>query len=496
MGRESRGFALTRRRSLTLPNVPSKINDPVSLPDSRDAMELTANEAWVKIRASAQAVLPEQTYRTWLASTESVSLSDDTLVVSAPTKFAVEWVEDKYGKLLRDIAERELGSPLQLRFEHQGGEERIDFPEIGEAPLAGIGAIAPLMDPQAEPPPASAALNSRYTFERFVIGRNNELAAATSDRVAAAPATAYNPLFIWGGTGLGKTHLMHAIGNAILLGFPDRQVAYVPSEQFTNEMIDAIKTGQTALFRERYRRIDVLLVDDVHFIANKEGTQEEFFHTFNALYDAKKQIVIASDRPPQEIPGLQERLVSRFEWGLVTDIQPPDLETRSAILRRKAGEDGIEIDDDVIDYVARNRRTSVRQLEGALIKLLAFSSLTRREITLEMARDALGPEIAVGAEDALVSPEQVRTRTADAWGVSVEALMSKRRNRTITVPRQVAMYLIKTNLDLPYSDIGDLFGGRDHSTVIHSVNKVEADMASDARFRSRVRHLQQELFGR
>ena len=351
--------------------------------------------------------------------------------------------------------------------------------------------------PPAEPPPASAALNERYTFERFVIGGNNELAAATCDRVAAAPATAYNPLFIWGGTGLGKTHLMHAIGNAILKGMPERRVAYVPSEQFTNEMIDAIKTGQTALFRERYRRIDVLLVDDVHFIANKEGTQEEFFHTFNALYDAKKQIVIASDRAPQEIPGLQERLVSRFEWGLVTDIQPPDLETRSAILRKKAGEDGIEIDDDVIEYVARNRRTSVRQLEGALIKLLAFSSLTRRDITLEMAQDALGPEIAASGDDLVaVSPERVRARAAESWGVSVEALISKRRKRTMTVPRQVAMYLIKTHLDLPYSDIGDLFGGRDHSTVIHSVNKVEADMASDTRFRTRVRQLQEELFRR
>jgi chromosomal replication initiator protein len=462
-------------------------------------MELTATEAWTRIRASAQTVLPEQTYRTWLASTEAVSLSDDMLVVSAPTKFAVEWVEDKYGQLLRDIAEREIGAPLVLRFEHQGGDERLEFPEIGAggdgagsaAVPAGTAAGAP---PAAEARSAATALNERYTFERFVIGGNNELAAAACQRVASAPATAYNPLFIWGGTGLGKTHLMHAVGHAILDRFPDREVAYVPSEGFTNEMIDAIKTGRTAHFRERYRRIDVLLVDDVHFIANKEGTQEEFFHTFNALYDAQKQIVITSDRPPQEIPGLQERLVSRFEWGLVTDIQPPDLETRSAILRKKAGEDGIEIGDDVIEYVARNRRTSVRQLEGALIKLLAFSSLTRRDISLEMARDALGPESRTEDAPVQVSPESVRSRVAEVWGVSVDSLTSKRRNRAVTVPRQVAMYLIKMNIDLPYSDIGDLFGGRDHSTVIHSVNKVEADMAADGGFRARVLQLQEELF--
>ncbi len=463
-------------------------------------MELTANEVWTRIRASAQAVLPEQTYRTWLASTEAVSLSDDTLVVSAPTKFAVEWVEDKYGDLLRELAEREIGRSMRLRFQHQGADGRLEFPEIQTSPADVPPSPSPPATPragQAEAAPVARApttLNERYTFARFVVGGNNELAAAACQRVASAPAAAYNPLFIWGGTGLGKTHLMHAVGHAILERYPGREVAYVPSEQFTNEMIAAIQSGRTSQFRDRYRRMDVLLIDDVHFIGNKEGTQEEFFHTFNALYDAHKQIVLTSDRPPQDIPGLQERLVSRFEWGLVTDIQPPDLETRSAILRMKAAEDGIEIDDDVIEFVARNRRTSVRQLEGALIKLLAFSSLTHREITLEMAADALGPDNDRTAPSARPSPEQVRSRTAEYWGVTVEALTSKRRNRTITVPRQVAMYLIKMHLDLPYSDIGHLFGGRDHSTVIHSVNKVEAEMAADAGFRHRVRQLQRELF--
>ena len=458
-------------------------------------MELTAEEVWSRITDAAREVLPEQTFRTWLSSTEAIALSDDTLVVGAPTKFAVEWIEDKYGTLLRELAERQLGRDLDLTLEHRGDQGRLSFPEIGaeetEAPPREEAEDSPGEQGAGE----RGGLNDRYTFERFVVGSNNQLAAAACQRVANAPAQAYNPLFIYGDTGLGKTHLMHAIGHAILDDDPQRRVAYIPSEQFTNEMIAAIQSGRTAQFRQRYRKIDVLLVDDVHFLGNKEGTQEEFFHTFNSLYDAQRQIVITSDRPPQEIPGLQERLVSRFEWGLVTDIKPPDFETRVAILQKKAAEDRLVIDDEVIEYIARNRRTSVRQLEGAVIKLLAYSSLTRREISLELAREALGADGAGDAEEAdePPSPEEIRRRTAEAWDVTVDGLTSRRRTRNLTVPRQVAMYLIKTLLDLPYTEIGDLFGGRDHSTVIHSVNKVEADMAGDSEFREKVRRLQEEL---
>jgi chromosomal replication initiator protein len=460
-------------------------------------MELTAAEVWSSIIDAARELLPEQTFRTWLASTEAVALSDDTLVVAAPTRFAVEWIEDKYGGLLRDLAGRSLGRPLDLRFEHQGTGERLVFPELAGERFEA----AHIPSPESPSPPTHltpeegarrARLNGRYRFERFVIGGNSQLAAAACRGVADSPAQLYNPLFIYGDTGLGKTHLMHAIGHEILQRTPDAQIAYVPSEQFTNEMIAAIQSGRTSEFRQRYRRIDVLLIDDVHFLGNKEGTQEEFFHTFNSLYDAHRQIVISSDRPPQQIPGLQERLVSRFEWGLVTDIKPPDFETRVAILQKKAAEDRLTLDDEVIEFIARNRTTSVRQLEGAVIKLLAFSSLTRREITLELAREALGPRAERG-QDFRVSPEEIRQRTAAAWGVSVDNLVSKRRTKPLTVPRQVAMYLIKTGLDLPYTEIGVLFGGRDHSTVIHSVNKVEADMASDPEFRARVRKLQDEL---
>ena len=466
-------------------------------------MELTAAEAWSSITSAAREVLPEQTFRTWLTSTEAVALSDDTLVVAAPTRFAVEWIEDKYGDLLRDLARRELGRSLHIQFEHSGSADRLVFPEfsgVGEAeevPIPRAPAPSPVSSESRvsdEEAARASGLNPRYSFERFVVGANSQLAAAACRGVADSPAQLYNPLFIYGDTGLGKTHLMHAVGHEILSRNRSARIAYVPSEQFTNEMIAAIQSGRTPEFRQRYRQIDVLLVDDVHFLRNKEGTQEEFFHTFNSLYDAHKQIVITSDRPPQEIPGLQERLVSRFEWGLVTDIKPPDFETRVAILRKKAAEDRLVIEDAVIEFIARNRKTSVRQLEGAVIKLLAYSSLTRREISLDLAREALGPRLE-DEERLRITPEQIRERVADRWGVTVDGLVSKRRNKPITVPRQVAMYLIKTMLDLPYTEIGSLFGGRDHSTVIHSVNKIEAEMAGSAEFRSRIESLRDE-FGR
>jgi len=479
-------------------------------------MELTASEAWTSIIAAAREVLPEQTFRTWLASSEATTLDEDTLVVVAPTRFAVEWIEDKYGTLLRQLAEREFGESFSLRFEHkgQGGAERLEFPELGNEDPASASETAAGADRTGGggagetgggPAPAvmtatrtteqaarSASLNTRYTFERFVVGNNSQLAAAACRGAADSPAKLYNPLFIYGDTGLGKTHLMHAVGNDIIRRNPSAQISYVPSEQFTNEMISAIQGGRTAEFRQRYRQMDVLLVDDVHFLGNKEATQEEFFHTFNSLYDAHRQIVVTSDRPPQEIPGLQERLVSRFEWGLVTDIKPPDFETRVAILQKKAAEDGLTIDGEVIDFIARNRKASVRQLEGAVIKLLAYSSLQRREMTIELAREALGPREGE-EEDQGPTPEEIRKRTAEAWGVTVDNLVSKRRTKNFTVPRQIAMYIIKTLLDLPYTEIGGLFGGRDHSTVIHSVNKVEADMAGDADLRRRVQKLKDEF---
>jgi len=457
-------------------------------------MELTAAEAWSRILERARAQLPEQIYRSWLEQTEPLALSQDQLAIVTHNEFAVQWIEKQYGSLLTQAAERVFGRPFTIAVHHQprqeGGAGTAKRPAARVAPPAAAPAAA-----APRPAPGTVlgtALNERYTFERFVVGSNNQLAAAACRAVAETPARMYNPLFIYGGVGLGKTHLMHAIGHAVLARMPDRRVAYVSSERFTNDLIASIQEGRMAEFRRRYRDIDVLLIDDVQFLGEKERTQEEFFHTFNALYEAQRQIVLTSDRPPKEIPGLEERLVSRFEWGLVTDIKPPDLETRAAILRKKAEEDQLVLADEVLDFIARNCRSSVRELEGAIIKLLAYSSLTRREITIELAREALGGVLAADAPPEL-TPDLIRTRVAQAWGVSVEALSSKRRTKDLTVPRQVAMYLMRQLLGLSLVEIGRLFGGRDHSTVIHSVEKVEQELHRDEEFRARVDAIRAEL---
>ncbi len=467
-------------------------------------MELTAAEVWTRILESARAQLPEQTYRTWLARTEPVALSQDMLAVATDDEFAAEWIGDKYGGLLGDVAEHLFGRRITIQFHHRPPSEdaarqaraRV-LPPTPAPPLPHVGqrTPAPAAPTGAPNVVVGSPLNERYTFERFGVGPSNQLAAAACRAVAEAPGRMYNPLFIYGGVGLGKTHLMHAIGHALIGRDRARRVAYVSSERFTNELISSIQDGRMAEFRRRYREIDLLLIDDVQFLGEKERTQEEFFHTFNALHEAQRQIVLTSDRPPQEIPGLEERLVSRFAWGLVTDIKPPDLETRTAILRKKADEDQIVLSDEILDFIARNCRSSVRELEGAIIKLLAYSSLTRREITLELAREALGGVISAQNDPATHTPETIRARVAEYWGVTVDALVSKRRTRELTVPRQVAMYLIRELLDVPLVEIGRLFGGRDHSTVIHSIEKVEQEMAEDEAFRARVNALRTELGG-
>jgi chromosomal replication initiator protein len=454
-------------------------------------MELTAAEAWARVLERARSAFPEQTFRMWLAGTEPIALSGDVLRVATVNEFAAEWIEDKYGDFLTSQAQALFGQRLTIRFEHRGPRRRDTADLISAA--AGSRTVPPIPS-EVSPTTQSAVgapLNERYLFDRFVVGTNNQLAAAACRAVSEAPARMYNPLFIYGGVGLGKTHLMHAIGHAIHSRDLGKRVAYVSSERFTNDLIASIQDGRMAEFRRRYREIDLLLIDDVHFLGEKERTQEEFFHTFNALHDAQRQIVMTSDRPPKEIPGLEERLVSRFEWGLVTDIKPPDLETRVAILRKKADDDQIALADEVVEFIARNCRSNVRELEGAVIKLLAYSSLTRREITIDLAREALGG-VLNGASNEL-TPTLIRERVASRWGVTVESLTSKKRTKELTVPRQVAMFLIRELLDLPLVEIGKLFGGRDHSTVIHSIQKVEEGLQTDESFRTRVQTLRAEL---
>jgi chromosomal replication initiator protein len=349
---------------------------------------------------------------------------------------------------------------------------------------------------------ANTPLNERYTFESFVVGKSNELAAAAAHAVAEAPGRTYNPLFIYGATGLGKTHLMQAIAHAVLNRNPETRLLYVGAEQFINEVIESIQARTMPEFRRRYRNdIDLLLVDDVHFLEGKEMTQDEFFHTFNALFEARKQMVLTSDRPPKEIPGLEDRLISRFEWGMVADIGQPDLEHRIAILRKKAQQDHLEltIPDDVLRFIAEHIRSSVRELEGCIIKLLLFASLKNREVTIELAREALSDKIRQG-EDAggygsqpTPSIDRVQEVVARRWGVTPEGLRSKARTKTLTIPRQVAMYLARDMLGMQLVEIGQAFGGRDHSTVIHSVDKVERQMMRDRTFKERIEMARQEL---
>jgi len=343
-------------------------------------------------------------------------------------------------------------------------------------------------------------LSERYTFRYFVIGKSNELAAAAAHAVAQAPARVYNPLFIYGDTGVGKTHLMQAIAHELLARKPDTRITFIGTEQFTNELVGSIQNRTTHQFRRRFRETDLLLVDDVQFLKGKEATQEEFFHTFNALYEAGRQIVLTSDRPPKEIPGLEARLVSRFEWGMVADVKQPDLEHRIAILRKKQEQDHLEttIPDDVLRFMAENVRSNVRELEGCIIKLLLYASLRHREISIDLAREALADKIRPGDDgDAksrtLPTIEKVQEVVARRWGVTPEGLRSKARIKTLTVPRQIAMFLARELLQMQLVEIGQAFGGRDHSTVIHSVDKVQTQLGRDRQFRERVESARAEL---
>ena len=454
-------------------------------------MELGATELWDTILGQARSGLPEQAFRTWLSSAEAVSWAHGVLHLTATSRFHAEWLEDKYGQLVQEIARRIVGSPVELRITSATTTIERPTPEISVAHVA-----EPVTPSYAQPPPPPqqpvAGLNERYTFDRFIVGSNNRLAQAASLAVADRPARSYNPLFLYGATGLGKTHLMQAIANQLLKRRTKTRICYIPAEQFVNEMVAAIGNHSTDSFRARYRSHDLLLVDDVQFLRGKDHTQEEFFHTFNALYNSDRQIVLTSDRHPKELQGLEDRLVSRFEWGLVAGVDVPDYETRMAILRTKADEDQIPLDPEVLDLIARRCRSSVRELEGALIKLLAFSSLTRQQLSLDLARAAL-VGMAESDEHARLDPEAIRDHVAGVWGVTGDALASRRRTRKVTVPRQVAMFLIRDLLDVPLQRIGRVFGGRDHSTVIHSIRQVNARCGGDPDFRAKVDEVRKQL---
>jgi chromosomal replication initiator protein len=458
-------------------------------------MTLSANEVWTRILDRARRELPEQTFRTWLESTEPLALEGDTIIIGSPDQFAADWNESKHAPLLTSLAPIALGHPLSVVFRVHEERKTRNQMDLFVAP-------PPVTTEQRQKQGTiNAQLSERYTFDNFVIGKSNELAAAAAHAVSQAPGRVYNPLFLYGDTGLGKTHLMQAVAHAVMERQPEIRITFIGTEQFTNEMIGSIRERTTQEFRRRYRETDLLLVDDVQFLKGKESTQEEFFHTFNALYEAGRQIILTSDRPPSEIPGLEARLVSRFQWGMVADIELPDLEHRIAILRNKAMIDHLEmtIPEDVIRFIAEHVRSNVRELEGSIIKLLAYASLKHREITVDVAREALRDKLrpgeSTGSATTGLNADTIQHAVAKEWGVTTEGLRSKTRTKALTAPRQVAMYFMRELLALQLVEIGAAFGGRDHSTVIHSLERVTGMLAEDPAFAQRIARLRGLLQG-
>jgi len=423
-------------------------------------------------------------FEMWIKPMRVERLATDEVTLTVQNAFAKDWAENRLKGTIVATLTHIIGSPIAVRFVIDESAQTPD--EASAAPLEN----APVLLPASQAAPSDdfrhTGLNDRYTFEQFVVGATNRFAHAAAQAVAEAPARAYNPLFIYGAVGLGKTHLMHAIGHRVLRSDPRSRVVYVSSETFTNEFITAIKNNQTVEFRNRYRTVDVLLIDDIQFLEGKEQTQEEFFHTFNTLHEASKQLVISSDRPPKDIQTLENRLRSRFEWGLLTDIQSPDLETREAILRKKAESDGIDVPHEVTSYIAKIIPSNIRQLEGALIKLTAYASLYKQALTVELAADVLRNEI---NEMPLrkVTISLIKEKVARFHGITQKELEGQRRDQRLTVPRQIAMYLAcdLTNASLP--QIAREFGKKDHTTVMYARDKVKQQMERDPEFRSKVR---------
>ncbi len=435
--------------------------------------ELTAESLWSDVSARLRGTLNEKTFRNWFGEVAAVRLDDETFVLAVPNDLTREWIEGRFADLIRAGITDAAGTERHLE-------------------LVVVEAPAPVLRPPVRPPADGAPINPKYTFDSFVIGSSNRFAHAAALAIAEAPAQAYNPLFIYGHTGLGKTHLLHAVANYIGLHSSSLGVRYVTSETFMNDFINSLRDKRIEGFKQRYRAYDVLLIDDVQFFEHKERIQEEFFHTFNSLHEAGRQIVMSSDRPPRDIQTLEDRLRSRFEWGLITDIQPPDLETRIAILRRKVKYDRIEIgDEEVLTHIASRVTTNIRELEGALTRVVAFASLTGRFMDVELAQDVLRDVFPQG-EAAVVSIERIQELVCDRFGVTLTELTSERRAQSIVYPRQVAMYLSRELTDSSLPKIGKHFGGRDHTTVIHATSKIARLIKED---RS-VYNLVQELTAR
>src|SRR5687767_491189 len=431
---------------------------------------------WDQVLARIETKVNSHSFNTWFRPTSFIGDGGAAITIRVPNPMFREWLTKHYSVVLSEaLAEvRRPGASLVFVSDEGGpaAPSRETAQTETEAETITSSAPPPLTTP--------GGLNPRYAFDTFIVGPSNQFAHAACRAVAEAPSRSYNPLFIYGGVGLGKTHLMHAVGHYVLQHDSSLKLTYISSERFMNEMINAVRYDRILDFRERYRSVDVLLVDDIQFVSGKEGTQTEFFHTFNALYDAQKQIVLSSDRPPHEIPALEERLRSRFEWGLIADIQPPDLETKVAILKRKAETEAVPLADNVAMYIAGRIKSNIRELEGSLIRLIAYASLTGREITLELTQEVL--KNVIEQDDKAVTIETIQKHVADYYQLKVVDLKSRNNSKSVAMPRQIAMYVCKSLTHASLPEIGRSFGGKHHSTVIHSIKKVEDLRKKDGDF--------------
>ncbi len=441
---------------------------------------MKADQAWQAALGQLQMDMPKAAFDTWVRGTEFMSYEDGTFIVAVQNPYARDWLQSRLSSTVTRLLTGIMGRTTEIRF--TVWQNNPDPTPTTEASYTS--------ETFAETTYQNPTLNPRYSFDNFVVGTSNRLAHAASLAVADKPAQAYNPLFLYGGVGLGKTHLLHAIGSHC--SREGLQVLYVSSEEFTNDLINAIRTHTTQAFREKYRRIDVLLIDDIQFIAGKESTQEEFFHTFNTLHGQDKQIVISSDRPPKAMVTLEERLLSRFEWGLTADIQPPDIETRLAILRAKADRAGYRMPNDIMELIARRVQSNIRELEGALTRVAAFADLSGLPLTHQLVEFAL-VDLLPRRND--VQPDEVIRRVADVYGVTVDRILGRDRSRQVALPRQVAMYLLREESNISLPQIGETLGGRDHTTIMYGCDKVADLLERDDRFRRQVFDIKEQLYG-
>jgi chromosomal replication initiator protein len=433
---------------------------------------------WDRVLTSLEGKLPASALESWLRSCRLAAVDGDQLRVAAPNKFTRDWLVQHHTEAIETAARDVLGGHPQVIFE-------LDR----EAPPAALAPQRPTRE--ASSPAFPAGLSSRYTFETFVVGNSNQFAQAASQAVAELPSKAYNPLFIYGGVGLGKTHLLHAVGHQVARLYPSLRALYLSTERFTNELINAIRFDRTAEFRAKYRNIDLLLIDDIQFISGKERTQEEFFHTFNDLYESRRQIVVSSDSAPKEIPEIEERLRSRFEWGLIADIQPPDFETRVAILKKKAEIERVILPDEVAYLIASRIKANIREIEGSLTRMIAFCSLSGREMTVDLAQEVLAE--LWGEEDKIITIEHIQRKAAEFFGVKLADMRAKNRTKAVAFPRQIAMYLARQLTHSSLAEVGRAFGGKDHTTVLHAVEKIQTLLQEDPKFRKSLDTLTQSI---